>query len=99
MRALIGQAQSEPEIARALRERWLAPRRAVAADVVRAGVERGELRADIDVTVVVEQVFAPVYHRLVFEHDPLDEDFADCLVSQLMTGLLPESVRSSTSAP
>jgi AcrR family transcriptional regulator len=98
MRALIGQAQSDPEIARALRERWLGPRRAVAAEVVRAGIERGDVRADIDVTVVVEQVFAPVYHRLVFEHDRLDDAFADCLVSQLMAGLRPGVIVNASSA-
>jgi AcrR family transcriptional regulator len=98
MRALIGQAQSDAEIARALRERWLGPRRAVAADVIRSGIERGEVRADIDVAVVVDQIFSPVYHRLVFGHAGLDEAFADCLVEQLMAGLHPDAILNASSA-
>jgi AcrR family transcriptional regulator len=98
MRGLIGQAQSDAEIARALRERWLAPRRAVAAEVVRSGIERGEIGPDIDVAVVVDQVFAPVYHRLVFGHDRLDDGFADRLVGQLMAGLRTGAIGNASSA-
>jgi AcrR family transcriptional regulator len=87
MRGLIGQAQSDPEIAAALRERWLTPRRAVAIETIRAGVARGEVRPDIDVVVAADQVFAPVYYRLSFGHDPLDADLADQLVDQMMAGL------------
>jgi AcrR family transcriptional regulator len=98
MRALIGQAQDDAEIARALRERWLGPRRAVAADVIRSGIERGDVRADIDVAVAVDQVFAPVYHRLVFGHDSLDEGLAERLVCQLMPGLRFDPIVHAVSA-
>ena len=87
MRALAAQAESDPEIARALHEQWLVPRRAVAADILRDGVRTGEIRTDVDVTVAVDQLFAPVYHRLVFGHEPLDDALADTLVNQLMRGL------------
>jgi AcrR family transcriptional regulator len=86
-RALTSAAQSDPDIARALRERWLAPRRAVAAEVMRAGIERGEIRADVDVSTALDQLFAPIYHRLVFSHDPLDADLSSRLVSQLLAGI------------
>lgn len=89
MRALVGQAQCDPEIARALRERWLGPRRAVAADIIRTGIERGEVRADIDVAVLSDQLYAPVYHRLLYGHDPLDDRLADRLVEQVMAGARP----------
>jgi AcrR family transcriptional regulator len=98
MRALIGQAQSDAEIARVLRERWLGPRRAVAAEVIRSGIARGEVRADIDVAVVVDQIFAPVYQRLVFGHDGLDAGLADRLVTQIMVGLRPDAIVNASSA-
>jgi AcrR family transcriptional regulator len=91
MRALIGQAQSDDDIARALRERWLGPRRAVAAAVIRSGIERGEVRDDVDVAVAADQLFGPVYYRLVFGHDRLDGELADRLVAQVMIGLRPSS--------
>lgn len=89
MRGLIGQAQSDDEVARALRERWLGPRRAVAADVIRSGIERGEVRSDVDVAVAADQIFAPVYYRLAFGHDRLDGRLAEQLVEQAMVGLRP----------
>lgn len=87
MRALVSQAECDPEIARAVRERWLAPRRAVACDIMRKGITAGELRPDADVAVVADQLFAPIYHRLIFGHEPLDDGLADLLVDQVMGGV------------
>jgi AcrR family transcriptional regulator len=89
MRALVSQAECDPEIARAVRERWLAPRRAVAMEIIRAGIVAGEIRADVDVSVVSDQLFAPIYHRLIFGHEPLDDKLADQLVDQGIHGLCP----------
>lgn len=87
MRALASQAECDVEIARALRERWLAPRRAVTAEILRAGIADGELRPDIDIAAVSDQLFAPIYHRLIFGHAPLHDELADQLVDQAMYGL------------
>ncbi|HEY2443204.1 MAG TPA: TetR-like C-terminal domain-containing protein [Streptosporangiaceae bacterium] len=87
MRALVGAAQSDPDVARSLRERWLAPRRAVTLDILRSGMQRGEIRADIDVEAVMDALFAPVYHRLFFGHGPLGDELAPTLVRQLLTGI------------
>ena len=87
MRAIVSQAESDPELARAVRERWLAPRRALAMDVVRTGIARGELRADLDPDAVMDQLYAPLYYRLIFGHAPLDPDLARTLVTQLVGGI------------
>jgi AcrR family transcriptional regulator len=87
MRSLAADAQSQPEIALALREQWFGPRRAVAAEIIRKGVDNGELRADLDVAATLDLVFAPVYYRLLFSHEPLDEEFAAHSVEQLLHGI------------
>ena len=92
MRALVSQAECDPEIARAVRERWLAPRRAVATEIMRVGMARGELRPGLDTAVVSDQLFAPIYHRLIFGHEPLDDDLAARLVDQAMPGIAPHRV-------
>jgi AcrR family transcriptional regulator len=89
MRALVSQAECDPEIARAVRERWLAPRRAVAIEIIRSGVASGEFRPDLDPATVSDQLFAPIYHRLIFGHEPLDDELADRLVDQAVAGLCP----------
>jgi AcrR family transcriptional regulator len=87
MRALAADAQSDPEIAQALREQWFSPRRAVAAEVVREGIRSGEFRADLDLAATLDLVFAPVYYRLLFSHEPLDEGFAERTVGQVLAGI------------
>jgi AcrR family transcriptional regulator len=87
MQALVAAAQSDPDIARSLRERWLAPRRAVALEVLHSGVERGEIRADTDFEAVLDELYAPVYHRLFFAHGPLSDDLAPTIVRQLLSGI------------
>ncbi|SDO66215.1 DNA-binding transcriptional regulator, AcrR family [Nakamurella panacisegetis] len=87
MRALAAEAQSQPDIAQALREHWFGPRRALAAVTIRRGIDRGELRADLDVPMALDGLFAPIYYRLLFSHEPLDDDFARQLVQQLLAGI------------
>jgi AcrR family transcriptional regulator len=87
MRSLAADAQSQPEIARALREQWFGPRRAVAAEIIRKGIENGELRADLDLAATLDLVFAPVYYRLLFSHEPLDEEFAVRSIEQVLHGI------------
>jgi AcrR family transcriptional regulator len=87
MRSLIADAQSHDEIARALRDQWLRPRRAVSADIIRKGMADGEFRPDLDVEVVLDLLFAPIYYRLLLGHQDLDQQFAVALVRQVVDGL------------
>lgn len=87
MRSLIADAQAQDEIATAIREQWLRPRRAVAADLIRRGMAEGEFRADLDVEVTLDLLFAPVYYRLLLGHEPMTDAFATATVEYVMTGL------------
>ena len=94
MRALVAQAMAEPDIAEALREHWLGPRRAVAISALHDGIASGELNPDTDVAAAADQLFGPIYHRLFFGHDPLDDRLGDALVDQLMRGIAAAPRRS-----
>jgi AcrR family transcriptional regulator len=87
MRSLVADAQSQDEIALAIRDQWLRPRRAVAADLIRKAIGDGEFRADLDVEVVLDLLFAPVYYRLLLGHETLDAQFAVMSVRHLVAGL------------
>lgn len=100
MRALAADAQSDPEIARALREQWLGPRRAVAAEVIRNGVREGVLRADLDLATTLDLLFGPVYYRLLFSHEPLDEAFAERCIDHVLAGIARiADIAGNTPAP
>jgi AcrR family transcriptional regulator len=84
---LIGQAQTDPELAGAWSRTYSGPRRALAVDVLRRAQERGQVRADVDPEVVVDQLWGACYHRLLLPDQPLTEEFADALVRNLVRGI------------
>jgi AcrR family transcriptional regulator len=84
---LVAAAQADAEIRAALQERWLRPRRQVVVGLLRDAVRRGELDPRVDVDAAADQLFAPVYHRLLFGHEPLHGALAETLVRQLLAGL------------
>ena len=84
---LIGASQTDPELASAFRERYSAPRRALAVDAMTKAVERGQLRDDIDPQVVVDQLWGACYHRLLIPDEPITDEFAKALVRNVMIGL------------
>ncbi|HSK99172.1 MAG TPA: TetR/AcrR family transcriptional regulator [Rubrobacteraceae bacterium] len=85
--ALIAEGQADTELAEALRSRWLSVRRAEAREILELGIERGELREDLDPEVAVDILYGPIYYRLLVAHAPLDEDFADALAEHIFAGL------------
>ncbi|MFJ8111802.1 TetR/AcrR family transcriptional regulator [Streptomyces sp. NPDC096132] len=84
---LIGQAQTDPDLAAALLERYSGPRRELAVRRMRRAQEHGELRADVDPEVLVDQLWGACYHRLLLPSLPVTEEFATSLVGNLMRGV------------
>jgi AcrR family transcriptional regulator len=85
--ALIAEGQANPELAEALRSRWLSVRRAEAREILKLGIDRGELREDLDLEVAVDVLYGPIYYRMLVGHAPLDDDFADALANHVFAGL------------
>lgn len=84
---LIGQAQTDPELADAFRRQYSNPRRALAVDALTRAQDRGQVRPDVDLEAVVDQLWGACYNRLLVPDQPLTDEFAQALVHNLMTGL------------
>jgi AcrR family transcriptional regulator len=84
---LIGQAQTDPNLAGSLRSGWLRPRRDATAALLHRAIDRGELRPDTDIPALMDQLFAPVYFRLIMRHEPLDDEIAATLVRTVLDGV------------
>jgi AcrR family transcriptional regulator len=68
---LLADAAGDPEMHAIFYENLVAPRRAVMGAVLRRGVERGELRADLDVELAIDILTGPwVYRLLISGGDP-----------------------------
>jgi AcrR family transcriptional regulator len=84
---LIGEAQWDPDLASALRERWLDPRRETGAAVLRAAKVRGEISPDVDTTIVLDQIYGAIYIRLLLGHAPMPDGMVAELVHNVMHGI------------
>jgi hypothetical protein len=87
MREMQDRLSTDPELAAAYRERYSAPRRALAVTAIEQARDRGQLRPDVDAEAVVDQLWGACYHRLLIPDQPLTEAFARTLVDQLVRGL------------
>ena len=68
---LLADAAGDPEMHAIFYENLVAPRRAVMGVVLRRGVTRGELRADLDVELAIDLLTGPwVYRLLISGGDP-----------------------------
>jgi AcrR family transcriptional regulator len=86
---LIGAAQSDPELASALSERYVRPRRQLAVDRLAIARNSGQIREDADLEAIVDQLWGACYHRLLMPAEPLTPEFTDRLLAHLLDGITP----------
>ena len=84
---IIGTAQSDPDLASALSEQYVQPRRRLAVDRMAVAQQAGQIRPDVDLETVVDQLWGACYHRLLMPAQPLTAEFADRLVANLFLGI------------
>jgi hypothetical protein len=68
IRSLLAEAQFDPELKRAFRDRWIMKRRAAAQDVIKAGILAGELPAGTDPDALLDAPYGGLYYRLLMGH-------------------------------
>ena len=84
MQGLVSDLATDPELARAFRERVVAVRVAEVRRLVRQGIERGDLRPDTDDELLHELLFGAVYYRLLLSGGPLESGLAERIVAAVM---------------
>ena len=85
IRALLSQIAINPLLGDPFRASVVQARRDEVARVLARGVERGDLRADVDPVVATELLVGPVYFRLMFGGE-LTQAFAERVVDALLVG-------------
>jgi len=86
MRGLMADAVLDPEFGGILRDVFLVRRRQALSEILRKGVARGELRADVDLDVVIDLISGAMWYRLMAQHDKLDVGFARALARLVLCG-------------
>jgi AcrR family transcriptional regulator len=87
--AILGGGQSDRDLIAAFRERFLLPRRLEAYATLRRGIRRGELREDIDMDLLLDSLYGPIYMRFLIRHDKMTPDFIDHLCELVLGGARP----------
>jgi AcrR family transcriptional regulator len=79
------------ELARLVREEFLARRRAALQEVLQRGIERGDLRRDLDIELALDVLGGPLFYRLLITGGPIDEQLADGVDELILRGLAPQT--------
>jgi AcrR family transcriptional regulator len=83
LRALMAQAQIDPDFGTRFREDFLFRRRDALAALVDRAHERGELPDGVAPGTVIDVVFGTLWYRLLATREPVDRGLADELVALL----------------
>jgi len=89
MPGLVDAMSRDPELARAVREGFLKRRRAALAAVLERGVERGDLRPDLDLELALDVLGGPLFYRLLITGGPIDNELADGVAELMLRGFAP----------
>ena len=87
MASLVAAIQTDPTLATAFREQFITQRRDAVREILERAIKRGELLAPPNMEVVIDSVYGPIFYRLLVGHAPLDNQFAEALVNQLLIGV------------
>jgi AcrR family transcriptional regulator len=87
VREMIGLGQFDAETIRVFVEGYLEPRRSAAKAVLQKGIAQGEFRTSIDLDVVVDALYGPIFHRMLTGHAPISDAFIDAHVTLILNSI------------
>jgi hypothetical protein len=83
----LAEGQSDPVFLALFRERFLYARRNAARVMWQRGVDRGEIRKEIDGEIVLDLIYGPMIFRLLAGHGSLDDRESEAVVEAVFGGL------------
>ncbi|MCI3270171.1 TetR/AcrR family transcriptional regulator [Streptomyces cylindrosporus] len=93
---VFAQMKTSPKIWAAYHTNVIEPRRRLGVEILRRGQANGELRADLDVTLVNDMFVGPMLLRTTLRRDAdLTEGLSEQIVDTLLEGLRPVSSPSA----
>jgi len=84
VRGLASEIAGNRELAHTYREQFIDPRLEQLRLVIGRAVERGDLRPDTDVRLTHELLVGPVFYRVIFSGQPLDDGLGSRVVDAVL---------------
>jgi AcrR family transcriptional regulator len=94
MPSLVDAMSRDAELARLIRDGYLARRRAALRAVLERGIERGDLRRDLDLELALDVLGGPLFYRLLVTGGPIDHELAEGVVELVLRGFAPDTKSS-----
>ena len=91
--AILAGGQTDEDLLSAFRDRFLWPRRQEAYTTLRRGVRRGELKRNVNMDLLLDSLYGPIYMRFLIRHDRLTPDFVDSLCGLVLSGAQAQKSR------
>jgi len=91
VQGLASELIGDPELRAGMQERVITVRRQAVREVLERAVERGDVRADLDLGIGPELLVGPVYYRLLVSGESLDDGLPERIVDTLLAGWAPSS--------
>jgi AcrR family transcriptional regulator len=88
MRSIKCEAYTDPELARAIDDRFQAPRRAALIALLQRGVERGEVRPEAATALVADVLPAVLSFHIVLQREPVSEQTIRDIMEQVIIPLV-----------
>jgi AcrR family transcriptional regulator len=87
--ALVTEARYDPELGRALREGFVAGRRAEVGEILARARARGELRDDVDPELIIDLLVSPLWYRALVWGESLADEALQRVVDVLVPAIAP----------
>jgi len=85
--ALLSSGYGETELSKAFRSHFVQARREEGRGLLRRAIDAGEVKDVVDVELVLDLIYGPIFYRLTMGHAPVDTLFTGALLRQLIDGI------------
>jgi AcrR family transcriptional regulator len=85
IRELVAESLGDDKVAKQFEDRFFAERLRLGLATLQSGVDGGVLRPDLDLEIVAEMLYGPLWLRMIIRHQPLEPE----VVTQILDYLWP----------
>lgn len=85
--SLVAESGADSELANKFTSEYLKPRREQSRKLLQAAIDNGEIQPFINLDIVLDMFYGPVYFRILIYKKDVDSTYIDSLIEQVMKGI------------
>lgn len=85
--SLVAESGADSELANKFTSEYLKPRREQSRKLLQAAIDNGEIQPSINLDIVLDMFYGPVYFRILIYKKDVDSTYIDSLIEQVMKGI------------